>query len=123
VYLDRAEGPCCGYNSIDGCHGTRKLAMKRDQAIKRLAEILPTAQARYAVQALYVFGSVARDEATDDSDVDILVDFAGPPTFLGYMGLKVYLEDTLGVKVDLATRQALRPRMRPRIEAEALRVA
>jgi predicted nucleotidyltransferase len=97
--------------------------MKRDYAIERLVEILPTAQARYGVRALYVFGSVARDEATDDSDIDILVDFEGAPTFLGYMGLKLYLEDTLGLRVDLATRRALRPRMRPRIEAEALRVA
>jgi hypothetical protein len=51
------------------------------------------------------------------------VDFVGNATFDGFMGLKFFLEDTLGVKVDLVTRAALKPRLRVRIEAEARRVA
>jgi hypothetical protein len=53
----------------------------------------------------------------------VLVDFDGPPTLLGFMGLKLYLQDALGIRVDLATRAALKPRMRQRIEEDALRVA
>jgi hypothetical protein len=70
-----------------------------------------------------VFGSVARGEASDASDLDVLVDFVGGATFDGYMGLKLFLEDNLGVRVDLVTRSALKPRLRARIEAEARRVA
>ena len=84
---------------------------------------MPTARARFGVRDLAVFGSVARGEASDASDLDVLVDFAGPATFDGYMGLKLFLEDSLGVKVDLVTRAALKPRLRERIESEARRVA
>ena len=77
----------------------------------------------FGVSALYVFGSVARGEARTDSDIDVLVEFDGPPTFARFMDLKALLEDTLGAQVDLVTRAALRSQLRPRIEAEARRVA
>ena len=73
--------------------------------------------------ALYVFGSVARGEAASGSDVDLLVEFQGPPTFARFMDLKFLLEDTLGARVDLVTRGALRATIRPRVAAEAQRVA
>lgn len=95
----------------------------RDLAFARLAELMPTARVRFGVRELAVFGSVARGEASEASDLDVLVDFVGPATFDGYMGLKLFLEDSLGVKVDLVTRAALKPRLRERIEAEARRVA
>jgi len=66
---------------------------------------------------------LARGEASARSDLDVLVDFEGPATFDGFMGLKFFLEDTLGVKVDLVTRAALKPRLRERVESEARRVA
>jgi predicted nucleotidyltransferase len=77
----------------------------------------------FGVAALYVFGSVARGEATPDSDVDLLVEFDGRPTFAKFMDLKALLEDALGVRVDLVTRPALRKQLRPQVEAEARRVA
>jgi len=97
--------------------------MRRAEALQKLRETLPTVRGRYGVKELSVFGSIARDEATIDSDIDVLVDFDAPPTLLGFMGLKLYLEDTLGVRVDLATRSALKPRLRQRIEEDALRIA
>lgn len=95
----------------------------RALALARLAELLRAARARFGVRELAVFGSVARGEATEASDLDVLVDFVGPATFDGFMGLKLFLEDSLGVKTDLVTRPALRSRLRARIEAEARRVA
>ena len=77
----------------------------------------------FGVAALYVFGSVARGEARPDSDVDVLVEFQGPATFARFMDLKALLEDTLAARVDLVTRAALRSQLKPRIEAEARRVA
>lgn len=79
--------------------------------------------ARYHVKALYLFGSVARDEARADSDVDVLVDFTSSPTFDDFMGLKIYLEDMLGRRVDLVTRNAMRPRLREAILREAIHAA
>ncbi|MBI2939097.1 MAG: metallopeptidase family protein, partial [Chloroflexi bacterium] len=55
----------------------------------------------FGVKSLALFGSVARDEAGPESDVDVLVEFDGPPTFDQYIGLKLYLEDLLGAHVDL----------------------
>jgi predicted nucleotidyltransferase len=75
------------------------------------------------VASLHIFGSMARDEAGPESDVDVLVDFEGPPSFDRYMDLKFFLEDLIGRPVDLVTRAAVRPRMRLAIEREAIRVS
>jgi predicted nucleotidyltransferase len=77
----------------------------------------------FGVVRLFLFGSFLHDEAKPTSDVDLLVDFDGDPTFDRYMDLKFFLEDLLGRRVDLATRDSLRPRLRTRIEREARRVA
>jgi len=96
--------------------------MKRDEAIANLRRLLPTMRRDFGVRRIALFGSTARDEARDDSDLDILVDFEGHPTFLSYMGLRAYLADTLGRRVDLVTPDALKPRMRPTVEREAVDV-
>jgi hypothetical protein len=75
------------------------------------------------VGELYLFGSVARDEARDDSDVDLLVDFSGPPSFDRIMDLKFFLEDLLEAPVDLVTRPAVKAALRSHIERDAVRVA
>jgi hypothetical protein len=76
----------------------------------------------FGVRSLAIFGSVARGESEPESDVDVLVEFEGRATFDRYMELKFYLEELLGCPVDLVTRQALKPRMRPRVEKEAVYV-
>jgi predicted nucleotidyltransferase len=78
---------------------------------------------RFGVRSLSLFGSVARDEARPDSDVDLLVEFEGPTTFDGHMGLLVYLEDLLGCHVDVVTAKGLKPRLRPLIDQDLVRVA
>jgi predicted nucleotidyltransferase len=77
----------------------------------------------YGVNSLAVFGSVARDEANDVSDVDLLVTFAGKASFDQYMGLKFFLEDNLGVKVDLVTESSLREPYKSLILSEAIYVS
>lgn len=71
---------------------------------------------------LALFGSFARDEATDASDVDLLVDL-DHHTFDRYMDLKFRLEDLLGRRVDLVLVESLKPRVRDRILREAIRAA
>ncbi len=95
----------------------RELALNLLQAHK--AEIV----SRFGVRRLALFGSTARDEAREDSDVDVLVDFSGPATFRGYFGLKFHLEALLGQEVDLVCDDSIRPRIRPYIEKDALYVA
>jgi len=68
---------------------------------------------------LAVFGSVARGEATKDSDIDILVDFDSKKGLFGFADLKFYLEEILGCHVDLVTRRALHPALKTRILSES----
>ncbi len=75
------------------------------------------------VRRLWLFGSSARGEARPDSDLDILVEFEGPCTYAQYSSLRCLLEDVLGRKVDLVEEAALRPRVRPFVERDAVRVA
>jgi predicted nucleotidyltransferase len=79
----------------------------------------------YPIAALYLFGSYARDEARDDSDVDILVEFE-PGARVGLFGfarLQRLLTEIVGRRVDLATRDALHRALRDRILQEMIRAA
>ncbi len=75
------------------------------------------------MRRLGLFGPTARDEGREDSDLDLLVDFEVGPTFDSFMGLKLFLEDHIGRRVDLVTPDALKPRLRPIVEREAVDVA
>lgn len=97
--------------------------MRRDEAIATLRSYLPDLRRDFGVRRIALFGSTARDEAGHESDLDLLVDFAVGPTFDSFMGLKFYLEDRLGRRVDMVTPGALKPRMRPVVEREAIDVA
>src|SRR4051812_6632745 len=97
--------------------------MRRADVIALLAARRDEIAQRFAVRSLSLFGSTARDEARPGSDVDVLVEFTGPITFDAHMGLLVYLEDLLGCQVDVVTASGLKPRLRPLIEPDLVRVA
>ena len=99
------------------------MAMKRQQILASLAECQPEVAARFGVKRLSLFGSAARDEMGEGSDVDVLVEFEGPATFRGYFDLKDYLEALLGKTVDLVTERGLKPRARRHVERDLVRVA
>jgi len=100
----------------------RKAIMKRNNALALLRTIKPILAQQFGVTQLALFGSTARDEARDNSDLDILVSFDGPATSARYFGVQFNLEDQLGCTVDLVTEKALRPELRPFIEKEAINV-
>jgi predicted nucleotidyltransferase len=100
----------------------RSHAMKRETVLRILSTHRQDLK-NFHVKALALFGSVARDEARAESDVDLLVEFEGRATFDRYMDLKFFLEECLGCRVDLVTRDALKPRLRPQVEKEAILVA
>ena len=87
------------------------LASKRDQ-------VLALAAARGA-RKLRVFGSVARGEDHEGSDIDLLIDMPLGTSLLQIVGLQHEIEDALGIRADLCTERELHPTLRPRILAEA----
>jgi uncharacterized protein len=97
--------------------------MSRRGVLEILRRESPGLRERFGVKRLALFGSVARDEARPDSDVDVLVEFDEPVTLDRYMGLKFHLEDALNARVDLITTSGLKPRVRPLVEGEAIDVA
>lgn len=97
--------------------------MNRQTAIQILHDALPGIRERFGVQDLAIFGSVARDEAGPDSDVDVLVTFDGRTRFRAFMGLQFELEAILGARVDLVTPRAMKPALRPHIERDLIHVA
>lgn len=97
--------------------------MQRDEALAILRAHRDEIFTRFPVKKLALFGSTVRNEASETSDVDVLVEFEGPTTFDGYFDLKFYLEQVLQREVDLVCANAVRPRIRPYIEREALDVA
>lgn len=96
--------------------------MNRDEVLKVLRVHKTILSQRFGVTNLALFGSVARDEVSDDSDIDILVRFDRPGTSRAYFGVQFYLEDLLGRPVDLVTDKALRAEFRPYVEREAINV-
>ncbi len=92
--------------------------MKRDEALAILSQH-QSELAAFGLRRLALFGSVARDEAGPESDVDVLVDFEGEPTFRRYTGLYDCLESLFHCSVDLVTESSVRPVLRPYIEEDA----
>jgi predicted nucleotidyltransferase len=96
--------------------------MKRAEIIAKLRTLKPELAREAHVSAIAIFGSVARDEARADSDVDILVEFDKVPDIFAFVDLQDQLSDLLGAKVDLSTRGGLHPALRDRILREAVYV-
>jgi len=75
------------------------------------------------MKSLMLFGSVARDEAVDSSDIDLLVEFSDPVGLFAFVRFRRLLETMLGCHVDLVTPDALSPALRDAILKEAVRAA
>ena len=96
--------------------------MNRHEAISLLKRH-ETDLKRLGVERLYLFGSTARDEARDDSDVDLFFDYEkGKFGLFELMDVKFYAADLLGRPTDIMTRDSLHKLLRPAIEASAVRV-
>lgn len=95
---------------------------RRDEVVKILRQHWAALNS-LGVRSLSIFGSVARDKARSDSDIDVLVDFELPITYDRYIDVKIYLEDHLGTRVGLVSWRSLKPQIRAIVEQEAIRVA
>jgi predicted nucleotidyltransferase len=97
--------------------------MSRADAVSKLLHRADAIRAMGAM-ALYVFGSTARDDAKDRSDLDLFIDYDPSSKFNAFdlVGIKQFLEDELEMAVDVTTRDGLHPMLRNEIEQSAIRV-
>lgn len=94
----------------------------RQYVLDRLSEEQAKLRRDFRVASLALFGSLARDEATEKSDVDLLVTFKRPAGYFALIALQQHLELVLGRNVDIVTPAGLKPGMRERVLAEAIDV-
>ncbi len=97
--------------------------MKRDEVLIILRKQKKYLSEQYGVQALYLFGSTARNEATSTSDVDLLVEFDPTPGLFKFIELQQKLETLLGCKVDLGTKRSIKDFMKDEILKEMILVS
>jgi predicted nucleotidyltransferase len=96
--------------------------MERDEVLSLLKSHKRRLK-KFGVHSVSIFGSIVRNQARKNSDVDILVDFEKPVGLFEFARLKLYLEELLGREVDLVTPEALRKELREDILKEAIRAA
>jgi len=95
--------------------------MKKLEEIKNiLAEHRGELRQKYKVKKIGVFGSFVRGEQRKRSDIDLLVEFEETPSLFEFMDLEEYLSKILGLKVDLVTKDALKPRIGEQILREVV---
>ena len=92
----------------------------REEIFATLQRLKDDITARFSVRRIGIFGSVARGEQTEASDIDILVEFSRPVGFFAFLELEEYLSLHLGAPVDLVTPDALKTSIRARVAAEAV---
>lgn len=88
--------------------------MSREDIIIRLREIKPVLKEEYSVRKIGLFGSFSDDTSSDESDIDLLVEFDKPVGWK-YFSLELYLEKIFGRKIDLVTKNGLKEQMREQI--------
>lgn len=89
---------------------------------KEIREIVIPVLKKYNITRAGLFGSCARGEDTEISDVDILVEFGDDLSLIDYMRIKLNLEDILNKKVDLVEYQAIKSQLRKRILSDEIRM-
>ena len=77
---------------------------------------------KHEVKRASLFGSIIRDEMSDQSDIDLLIEFKGDKSLLDLAALKIELEETLQCKVDVLTYNSLHPLLRNYILAEQVEI-
>ncbi|MCP4168972.1 MAG: nucleotidyltransferase family protein [Chloroflexi bacterium] len=98
----------------------QRTSRSRYDLVNENHEAILQAAARYGAYNVRVFGSVARGDATPDSDVDFLVDLQPGRSLLDLGGLLMELQDILACEIDIVTEQSLRERVRQTILDEAI---
>jgi predicted nucleotidyltransferase len=85
-----------------------------------LQKLYPKIKQKYRIAKLGIFGSYARNEQREDSDLDLLVTFEETPGLFQYIELENLISDALGIKVDLVMEDALKPSIKERVLNEVV---
>lgn len=93
-----------------------------DQVKETINKHIDFLKVTYHVKGIGVFGSVARADNTQSSDIDILVEFSKPIGFFKFIELEEILSKIIGKKVDLVTKKALKPAIREEVLRETIYV-
>ena len=96
--------------------------LNRNDVLDLLRQHKPIMKERFGVSEISLYGSFARDEATEDSDIDVVVKFDGSPSAKSYFGAQIYLEDVFGRSVDLARKHELRKEILPYVDRDLINV-
>ncbi len=94
--------------------------MEIEDLLKDKRQVILDIAAKHGATNVRVFGSAARGEVNETSDLDILVDLEPGRTLLDHAALLLALEDALGCKVDVVTERGLKPRIKERVLREAV---
>ena len=92
----------------------------REEIVVKIRALKPLLRQRYKATGFELFGSRARAEDKDESDIDILVDFEEGADLLHLVGLSIFLEEQLKGKIDVVPRRALREELRESILRQAI---
>jgi predicted nucleotidyltransferase len=95
------------------------MTKKIDEIRVVLRKELPKLKRRYKISSMEIFGSVLREDFTNESDLDILVQFEESPSLLKFIELENYLSDVLNIKVDLVMKDSLKSIIRDQVLSEA----
>jgi predicted nucleotidyltransferase len=94
--------------------------MLTQEVLRQKREAILTLARQYRASEVRIFGSVARGDATDESDLDLIVRFEPGRSLLDHGGLISDLQDLLGVKVDVVSERGMRERFRALVLKEAV---
>ena len=98
------------------------MMLNKQQVINLLKSSNPDLIKRFGISRIAIFGSVARNEAKEGSDIDVLVSFSDKVTSKNFFGLQFYLEDQLNASIDLVTENAVRNELKPYINKDVIYV-
>ena len=88
--------------------------LTKEYILSKLAELKPMLSKEYAVREIGLFGSFSDESFSEESDIDLLVEFEKPIGWK-YFSLEIYLESIFGRKIDLVTKNALKRQIKDRI--------
>lgn len=88
--------------------------LNKKEILNKLSDLKPILHREYSVRQIGLFGSFSDDSYTEDSDIDLLVEFERPIGWK-YFSLEIYLENIFGRKIDLVTKNALKEQLKDKI--------
>ena len=93
-----------------------------EEIVETIKDLKEEIEKRYKAEIIGVFGSFARGEQKETSDVDILVDFQKDATLIDFTGLSIFLEEKLGTRVDIVPKNSVREELKEKINQEVVKI-